>query len=162
MLILALGALAGCGGGGDDDPSGERPVVDDIALAIAAVEAELGGPQEYFEINATPQLVNLFVASDDKSTTTPYVYLDGELQPPAPRRDVAGGETFDAAALEFDPDTIFTPIAEELDQPDVTQFVIVGGPGDVVQYSAYVASSAGGILYVLLGPDGTVLGVEPA
>ena len=66
MLILALGALAGCGGGGDDDPSGNLPLVAEIAAAIAAVEAELGGPQEYFEINATTQLVNLFVASNDK------------------------------------------------------------------------------------------------
>jgi hypothetical protein len=162
MLLLALGVLAGCGGGDDDDDSaGDLPLVAEIAPAIAAVEADLGGPQEYFEINATPQLVNLFVATDDKSTATPYVYLGGELQPPAPPRDVASGETFTAAALDFDPDTIFNPLAEELDEPDVTQFVIVGGPGGVVQYSAFVASSAGGILDVLLGPDGTVLGVQP-
>ncbi len=57
-------------------------------------------------------------------------------------------------ALDFDPDAIFTGIAEELDEPDVTQFVVVGGPGGAVQYSAFVASSEGGVLDVLLGPDG--------
>ena len=92
------------------------------------------------------------MATDDATTATAYVYLDGELQPPAPPRDVAGGETFRAAALDFDPDAIFTGIADELGDPTVTQFVIVGGPGGAVQYSAFVASSAGGVLDVLLGP----------
>ena len=99
----------------------------------------------------------MFVATDGGATATAYVYLDGELQPPAPPRDVAGGETFRADALDFDPDVIFTGIADELDDPTVTQFVVVGGPGGAVQYSAFVASSAGGVLDVLLGPDGAVL-----
>jgi hypothetical protein len=149
--------LGGCGD--DSEEAGTFPVVGDIAPAIAAVEAELGAPQDYFEINATAQLVNLFVASDGESTATAYVYLDGGLQPPAPPRGVAGGDTFRAGEVDFDPSVIFTGIAEELDDPTVTQFVVVGA-GDAVQYSAFVASSAGGILDVLLGPDGAVLGVD--
>ena len=101
------------------------------------------------------------MATDDATSAIAYVFLGGELQPPAPPRDVAGGETFDAAALDFDPDAIFTGIAEGLDDPDVTQFVVVGGPNGAVQYSAFVVSSEGGVLDVLLGPDGTVLGVNP-
>ena len=31
-----------------------RPVLDQIAPAMAAVDTELGGPQQYFEVNATP------------------------------------------------------------------------------------------------------------
>jgi hypothetical protein len=151
--------LGGCGDDGDE--TGTFPVVSEIAPAIAAVEAELGAPQDYFEINATAQLVNLFVASDGESTATAYVYLDGGLQPPAPPRGVAGGETFRADEVDFEPSLIFTGIAEELDDPTVTQFVVVAGAGDAVQYSAFVASSAGGILDVLLGPDGSVLGVDP-
>jgi hypothetical protein len=150
--------LGGCGDDGED--TGTFPVVGEIAPAIAAVEAELGGPQDYFEINATAQLVNLFVASDAESTATPYLYLDGGLQPPAPPRGVAGGETFRADDVDFDPAVIFTDIAEELDEPTVTQFVVVASAGGAVQYSAFVASSAGGILDVQLGPDGSVLGVD--
>jgi hypothetical protein len=153
--------LGGCGGDDDDQPA-VVPVVAEISPAIAAVEAELGGPQDFFEVNATPQLVNVFVATDGGTTATAYVYLDGELQPPAPPRDVAGGETFRADALDFDPDAIFTGIADELGDPTVTQFVVVGGPGGAVQYSAFVSSSAGGVLDVLLGPDGAVLGVQPS
>ena len=91
------------------------------------------------------------------------MYLDGELQPPAPPRDVAGGETFTAAALDFDPDTIFTGIADELDEPDVAQFVIVGGPGGAVQYSRVRGLVRGRRSWTCsLGPDGTVLGVQPS
>ncbi len=68
--------LGGCGGDDDDQPA-VVPVVAEISPAIAAVEAELGGPQDYFEINATPQLVNVFVATDGGATATAYVYLDG-------------------------------------------------------------------------------------
>jgi hypothetical protein len=152
--------LGGCGGD-DDDLLAEVPLVAEIAPAIAAVESALGGPQDFYEVNATPQLVNLFVATDGGAAATAYVYLDGELQPPAPPRDVAGGSTFRADAVDFDPDLIFDGIADELGEPTVTQFVVVGGPDGAVQYSAFVTSSAGGVLAVLLGPDGAVLGVDP-
>ncbi len=59
--------------------SGSPPRVDLIDDAVAALEAELGGPQRYFEINATPQLVNLFVELNDGALVQPWVYLDGEL-----------------------------------------------------------------------------------
>ena len=133
-----------------------------LRATVAAVEAELGGPQEYFEINATSQLVNLFVATDDKSTATAYVYLGGGLYQPAPPRDVAGGETFRCRRRSTSIPMPSSPASPRgFEEPDVTQFVVVGGPNGAVQYSAFVVSSEGGILDVLLGPDGTVLGVNP-
>lgn len=150
--------LVGCGDG-DEDPPAAVPRVAEIAPAITAVESELGGPQDYFEVNATPQFVNVIVATDGGSMATAFLYLDGDLQPPAPP-EAAGGETFRANDLDFDPDVILTGIADELDEPAIAQFVVVGGPGGAVQYSAFVTSAEGGVLDVLLGPDGAVLGVE--
>jgi hypothetical protein len=158
--VLDVGVLGGCGDGDEDAPA-VRPLVAEIAPAITAVENELGGPQEFFEINTTPQLVNVIVATDGGSRATAFLYLDGDLQPPAPP-EAASGETFRAADLDIDPDTIFTGIADELGEPTIVQFVIVGGPGDAVQYSAFVTSEEGGVLDVLLSPDGAVLGVDPA
>ena len=158
LILVAL--AAGACGDGDPAPPVALPLVAEIEPAITAVEAELGAPQQYFEINATPQLVNLIVATDGAAKATTYLYLDGELQPPAPPQD-AQGATFAAEAVDFDPDTVFATLAAELDQPAVSSFVVVGGPGGAVQYSAFVASEAGGVLHVILGPDGAVLGVDP-
>ena len=155
---LLLVVLVGCGDG-DEDPPAAVPLVAEIAPAITAVESELGGPQDYFEINATPQFVNVIVATDGGSMATAFLYLDGDLQPPAPP-EAAGGETFRANDLDFDPDLVLTGIADELDEPAIAQFVVVGGPGGAVQYSAFVTSAEGGVLDVLLGPDGAVLAVQ--
>ncbi len=153
-LAAALLLVAACG---DDEDPAVRPLVADIEPAIADVEAERGGPQEYFEINATPQLVNLFVADGDE--VVPYVYVGGELAPPeAPR--AAEGATFTADALTFDPDTILDGVTDELPDADVVLFTIIGGPGGAVQYGAGVQSDAGGVLDVTLAADGTVQSVE--
>jgi hypothetical protein len=155
-LVVAVAVLAGCGGG--DDDAAVRPVVDQIAPAVAAVEAELDGPQQYFEINATPQVVNLFVAGADGVAVTPYVYVGGELAP-AGLPSTAEGNTFAASALTFDPDTIFDHVDEDLPDPDIVLFSVIGGPGGAVQYGAGVQSAEGGMLDIVLAPDGTVQSV---
>jgi hypothetical protein len=158
VAVAAIVGLVGCGDGDDEPPP--APLVAEVVPALEAVEAELGGPQDYYEVNATPQLVNVFVATDGGSTATAYVYIDRQLQPPAPPRDGAGGETFRAEDLDFDPGVILGGIADELGDPTISQFVVVGGPGGAVQYSAFVTSDQGGVLDVLLGPDGAVLGLN--
>ena len=119
-----------------------RPLLDQIAPAVAAVEAELGGPQQFFEINATPQLVNLFVATDGATQVTPYVYVGGEL---APAAEPAGaeGSTFGADALSFDPATMLDAVGAELPDSDVTLFSVAGGPGGAVQYTRHRAVRRG-------------------
>ena len=59
--------------------------LDLVPAAVTAVEAALGGPQQYTEINAFEQGVNLFVATAD-GKELPYVYRDGTglEAPPAP------------------------------------------------------------------------------
>jgi hypothetical protein len=152
-LLVAVLALAACGG---DDEEAVVPLVDQIAPAIVAVEDELGGPQRYFEINATPQLVNLFVAGDGE--VTPYVYVGGELGP-AGAPAAAEGATFTADAVAFDPDRILDGVRDELPESAIVLFTIAGGPGGAVQYGATVQSERGGTLDVVLDPDGSVQSV---
>ncbi len=123
---------------------------------MAAVDAALGGPQQYFEVNATPQLVNLFVATDDASAAVAYVYVDGELGPPAPP-EPAEGATFAAAAVAFDPDVI---LDGDLPDAELTVFTVVGGPTGSVRYGVVARSDEGGTLDITLAADGTVLAVD--
>lgn len=155
-VVAATLVLAACGGG--DGPT--RPLLGEIRPAIAAVEAELGGPQQFFEVNATPQVVNLFVATDGGTGVIPFVYVGDELAP-AGAPSTAEGATFGAEALAFEPDTILDRLTDALPDSDVVLFTVVGGPGGAVQYTAGVQSAAGGALVVTLGPDGTVQSVDP-
>jgi hypothetical protein len=110
---------AACGGDDDDDGTAGDTFVSDIRPAIEAVEAELGAGQEFFEVTANEQVVNLFVAVDDATAAVPYVYLDGELQPPAPTLTGASGFTFTADAVDFDEDSILDAVSEELPESTI-------------------------------------------
>lgn len=162
LLTAVLGVgLVACGGDGSDAESGEpRPAVATIAPAIEALERELGGPQEYFEINADAIVVNLFVAVDDGRSAVPYVYLDGELGPPAPSQPVVEGATFAADDLEFDPDTVLEQVGTELPGATMRRFVVLVGPEGSLRYEVFVQSEQGGRLAVQVTGDGEVLGVE--
>ena len=105
--------------------------------------------------------MNVFVATDDESTATAFVYLDGELEEPAPPQGVEGGATFRADAVDFDPDVVLDTVATELEDSVIGQFVVVGGPGGAVRYEAIVTSDLGGSLSVVVGPDGEVRSVDP-
>ncbi len=135
-----------------------RRGVDLIDDAITALEAKLGGPQQYFEINATSQLVNLFVSLNGDKLVQPWVYLDGELSSTDPHE--ATGFSFARSALDFDPDKVLTQLEAELPQSRPDVFFIEGGQGGIVRYSVALTSSKGGQLVVVVGPDGTVKSVD--
>ena len=156
LLITAL--VVGCGG---DDDSTSQVRVEDIAPAIEAVEAELGAGQEFFEVNATSQLVNLFVAADDATLAVPYIYFDGELQPPAPALSVESGFTFGADAVDFDEDTVLDGVSDEVPESTIEGFAIEGGDGGIVRYLVSTRSAQGGVLAVTVTSDGLVLEVDP-
>jgi hypothetical protein len=171
-IVAAAFALGACSGNGSSSVTEASPPTTIIAVssanllrvdliddAVAALEARLGGPQQYFEINATPQLVNLFVALNDAKLVQPWVYLDGELSSTDGRE--ANGFTFARTALDFDPDKVLSRLQSELPQASPESFFVEGGEGGLVQYSVAVTSQQGGQLVVVVGPDGKVQSVDP-
>ena len=134
------------------------PLVGEIHEAVAALEAQLGAKQQFFEINATSSLINMIVALNDGKVAQPWVYLDGDLS--STEGAPASGFTFDSSALDFDPDKVLSQIQTELPQSTVDLFFIEGGEGGTVRYSVAVTSSQGGQLVVVVGPDGTVQSVD--
>ncbi len=135
------------------------PRVDLIGEAVDALEAELGGPQQYFEINATPNLVNLFVALNDGAIAQPWVYVDGELS--SQPGEGANGNTFAATALDFDPLVVLKPTQEQLDDPNIDVFEIIADAQGVAHYTLVVDSPAGGQLLVTVDKNGAVQAVDP-
>jgi hypothetical protein len=167
VLALAL-VIPACSSDGSSSKSSSTPVgtavaaapplVDQIRPAIAALEAKLGGPQQYFEINATGQLVNLFVALNNETMAQAWVYLDGELS--AKDGQAAQGHTFAASALTFDAAKVLQPTQAKLPGSTIELFVIEGGDAGAVRYTLAVTSTGQGELLVTVGPDGTVASVD--
>jgi hypothetical protein len=176
LVLAALTTVVSCAGCSDDDPAdvtapvvtlvaapcqARQPVllVDLIDEAVAMVEAELGGPQQYFEIFATLVAVNVFVAVDGGTSVRHFTYVGGELTstPPEP----AQGNTFAASALAFDPQKVTSCVADELPSSTATGFEILGGAGGAVSYTVTVDSSNGGKLLVAVDGDGRILSVDP-
>jgi len=141
-------------------PVGEAPLlIEQIKPAIAAVEAELGGPQQFFEVNATPTLVNLFVATEGATTAVAYIYQAGVLQAPA-EPQTASGPTFAAADLTFDETRVLANVVSSLPDSTLRGFSAVGVEGGGVSYIVTVDSSRGGSLEVTVGPTGAILGTN--
>ena len=170
-LALVVGA---CSGDGDDVASdsaplnsalcldgerAERPVVELIPPALDVVDELYGGPQRYFEVSADRQRVDLIVAADDG--TAEQLFYCGEAGRTSPESlGEAEGSTFAGDAVDFDPETIFDQLGDELDDPDIVDFAVVGAGDDDVVYDATVHSESGGVLLVLLAADGDVLAVQ--
>lgn len=148
--------LAACGGGDDT----AAPRVDLIPDALAAVEAYYGAPPEYFEVSARLDSVGFVVAVDDATAAEQGSWTpDRGLVGPEPAGE-ASGVTFTADRIDLDPERIFDRIRDELDDPVIVDLAITGGPDDTVIYDASIAGENGGVLLVLLGPDGAIRAVQ--
>jgi hypothetical protein len=165
--VVVVAAVAACGSGDDDGTSGTAPpatgpaaFVVDVLAAIEAVETELGGPQEFFEITASAQLTNVFVAVDGATAAVPYLYVDGELEVPGPVQEGATGSTFTAEDVDFDPAAITSGVAAELPETSIDALSVYGdGTGAV--YVLAATSEAGGLLDIVVTGDGAVVSVDP-
>jgi len=157
-VVAVAASVGGCGG--DDGGQPDTGFVADVASAVEAIEAERGPGQEYFEVTAGPQFTNVFVAVEDATAAIPYVYRDGQLEPPAPKLSGASGFTFTADAAEVD-DTILATVLEELPEATVEALSIEGGDGGTVRYVVTARSPEGGVLEITVARDGSVLAVDP-
>jgi len=165
MVLL----LSACTGGSDAATDDRVPidattatiVVADVRAAAEAVEAELGGPQEFFEITTTPQLTNVFVATEGGTSALPFTYVDGELQPPAPVIGGVAGQTFSVDVLDFDDTTMLDGITADLPTATIDAFSVEGGGGGFARYVISARSARGGVLDVVVAPSGAVVEVIP-
>ena len=134
-------------------------MVDEIDAAVAAVEAELGGEQVYFEINATALLVNLFVADPEARTVTPFAYVGGELSSQAPL-PVESGSAFPASALAFDPQRVLSCVVAESPASTPEVFFVEANADGAVRYTVLTTNSQGGQLTIEVAGQGLVLAVD--
>lgn len=143
-----------------DADAADEPVVGLIDDAIEATEDHYGTDQEYFEISADLRRVSVIVAVDDRAAAEQgYFCGSAGFSRPEPVGE-ASGATFGASAVDFDPDAIFDRIRDELSDPAIVDFAIQGAPDDAVLYDAAIASERGGVILVLLGPDGEILATQ--
>ena len=154
LLVIALASvvMSGCGS------SKEALSVSDIDNAVAAVGKVLGKTPEFYEINATPTLVNLF-AADGKGNAINFVFEKGKL---AQETSVAPaeGESFSTVGMAFN-SKVFTRVQKELPDSILRAFSIIGdNPTGGVQYSVVLQSDMGGQLAVFVDPTGKILGTD--
>ena len=152
VFALALGALSGCGS------SKETLLVGEIDNAVAAVTEVLGKTPEFYEINATPALVNLF-AADGKGNAINFVYEKGVLDQETSVAP-ADGKSFSAEGLTLS-GKVYERVEKELPESILRAFSIIGDhPNGGVQYRVVLQSDRGGQFAVFVEPSGKILGTD--
>jgi hypothetical protein len=152
-------AACSSSGGSPSTTDAAAARIDDVAPAIAAVEAARGGPQRYTEINANESVVNLFVALPD-GTEVAYVFRDGKLEPPAePTAQQPGAKPFDLASVDLAAVSGFEALLEH-DLPDTVlrRLTLVEIPDKGLNWVATVVNSKGSPIDVVFSPSGALIG----
>jgi hypothetical protein len=160
-LGLALLAAAACGGDDDLDSQASVPRADLIEPALDAVVAARGGDVELLEVAADLEVVDVIVRDGEPDGADAVLYrYDGDTLtgPIEPRPDER--PTFSVAEVTVEPDAIFEQVEAELPGSAIIDLA-VRAEGELVVNDATVASQNGGVLLVLLQPDGTIIGMQP-
>ena len=174
IAVPILLALAGCSGGDGatevdleslaenealclDGDRFDRPVIDWIDAAVELAVDQYDEPA-FFEISADRQRVSVIVSVEGTAEQLFYCGAAGYTSPTSIGE--AAGSTFAPEAVDFDVDTIFGEIDDQLGEPSIGDFAIVGDGTGSAAYDVSVQSDAGGVLRVRLGPNGAILGVQ--
>lgn len=140
--------------------AGDLPDVALLPTAIDAIRAELGAEPEFFEVNATARLVNMFVALNGATMVQAWLYADGQLST-QPAREAVGG-TFTADLVEVDPATVFDAVRAEIPDAILETFYVHGNGAGGVQYGILASTVCGGGFDITVDAAGAVLAVDPA
>lgn len=151
---LLVSAVSACGGADDVVLR-----VDEIDDAVAAVTALTDQPPKFFEINATPDLINLFL-DDGEGSAINFVWENGSLRDET-EAATADGRSFDASKMMFSSE-VYARVEEELPESLLRAFTITAdGPNGEVLHRVVVQSERGGQFGVLVDPVGKILGSDP-
>lgn len=137
----------------------DLPKVSLVRTAIEALEAKLGGPQQYFEVNATARVVNLFVALNGGTVAQAWVYVDGQLT--SQEGQPASGGTFQLSDLDFQPETVLATVQSQIAGATLESFYVHGDGKGNVEYGVLASSQCGGGFDIIVGPDGAIRSVDP-
>lgn len=171
-VVLASALLAAaCSADPPDQPARPAPdtpvrsdtvlAVDDLPAAVAAVEAERGGPQRYTEINVIPDGVNLFVALSERQEVSYFHGADG-LEEPSPPQP-ASGTAFELGDTPLDlAGQLVRDVQTRFPGAEVVSVALVEAPDLGLVWALRSRSSRGGVLEVLFSSDGRLLSVAPA
>lgn len=154
------------------DTAGLR--LDQIETALDAVEQKNVPELSFFEINATTELVNIFVATDLDGipnadglpdAVVHYVFSEKDGLETAPDPVGANGPTFARTALDYEPSTILRKVLSELPDSTPQMFVLTAAgtateSTGTVQYRLIMQSSQGGQMSVVLTNSGEIVGTD--
>lgn len=176
LAVAAVASLVACSASGSGEQSAPSATICDpdaapqaaadlpdvamIAEAIEALRGELGAEPEFFEVNATARLVNLFVALNGATMVQAWLYADGKLST-QPAREAVGG-TFTADLIAVDPGTVFDTVRTEVPDAVIETFYVHGNGEGGVQYGLLASTVCGGGFDITIGSGGAVLAVDPA
>lgn len=153
-FVVASALFTACGGSEDIALR-----VDEIDEAVDAVVRTTGKSPSFFEINATPDLINLFL-DDGNGNAVNFVWEDGSLRDETEVAP-ADGLAFDAGEMVFTTD-VYARVREELPDSLLRAFTITAdGPNGEILNRVVIQSERGGQFAVLVDATGKILGSDP-
>ena len=134
--------------------------IEDVAAAVAAVEAKLPGAQ-YTEINVAHEGVNLFVVASPGRERS-YLYAAGQLNAPTPEQPVEG-EPFAVTGVPLDQAAkVEAFVTKQFKGSTVTSVALVVVKPNGLVWAVRSQSVKGGLLNSFFSPDGKIISALPA